>query len=213
MRNLSVGVRRLFPTGSNISYRFLDGRGEYQNRIPGVSLSPTAFEQREHQVRVSWSATGKTTVTATIGHVQREHAGLSVRDFSGVRGNVGVQWSATGKTGVQVTLSREISPYQTNTASYTTANRLAMYPYWSVSSRTVLYAGLDHSRQSFDGALPGAIDDERADRSTGASLGMRWKPMNALQFSAALGHERRNSNINGFNYTNRSARLDAKFAF
>lgn len=213
LRNLSAGVRWLFPSGSNISYRFLDGRGDYHNREPGVGFAPTAFEQREHELRLSWSLSDKTTVNARLAHLEREHPGLPERDFSGPRGNLSMQWSATAKLGLQVMLARDLSAYQTNTASYATNNRISLNPYWTLSTRTTLYAGVDHGRYSFGGALPGTVDEDREDRTNGAVLGVRWKPLDALSLRASVARERRSSNIEGFSYTNNAARVDATFAF
>ncbi|WP_326533343.1 XrtB/PEP-CTERM-associated polysaccharide biosynthesis outer membrane protein EpsL [Pseudorhodoferax sp.] len=213
LRNLSAGVRWLFPSGSHISYRLLDGRGDYQNREPGVGFAPTAFEQREHELRLSWSVTEKTTLDARLAHLEREHPGLPERDFSGPRGNLSLQWSATAQVGVQLMLARELSAYQTNTASYATNNRIALNPYWTLSARTTLYAGIDHGRYAFGGALPGSVDEDREDRTNGAVLGVRWKPLDALSLRASLARERRSSNVEGFSYTNNAARVDATFAF
>lgn len=213
LRNLSAGVRWLFPSGSHISYRLLDGRGDYQNREPGVGFAPTAFEQREHELQLSWSVSDKTTVNARLAHLDREHPGLPERDFSGPRGNLSVQWSATAKFGVQVMLARDLSAYQTNTASYATNNRIALNPYWTLTSRTTLFAGYDHGRYAFGGALPGSVDENRKDSTNGALLGVRWKPLDALSLRASVARERRSSNVQGFNYTNDAARVDATFAF
>lgn len=213
LRNLSAGVRRLFPSGSSVSYRLLDGRGDYQNRLPGTGFAPTAFTQREHEVQVVWPVTGKTTLRARLAHLGREHAGLPERDFSGARGNLSMQWSATAQVGLQLTLARDISAYQTNTASYAVNNRFALNPYWNFSARTMFFAGYDHGRYSFGGALPGSVDENREDRTNSAVLGMRWTPLQALALRASVARERRTSNTEGFSYTNNAARVDATFAF
>lgn len=212
-RDVSAGVRRLFTSGSSISYRYLDGQGDYFNRLPNVSAQPTAFVQREHEVRVVWAASGKTRINATAAYVDRKHQALAVRDYAGARGNLSVQWAATGKSGMQLTLARDIGSYQTNTSSYSTSNRLSLYPYWSVGPHTVLYASLDAARYAFEGTLPGMAGNNRRDRSTGASVGVRWEPFNALSLDATLGREQRDSNLDGFDYTNTSARVAAKFSF
>lgn len=216
LRNLSAGVRRSFPSGSSISYRLLDGRGDYHNREPGEGFTPTSFDQREHELQLVWPMTGKTTLRARLAHLERSHAGLPERDFSGPRGNLTLQWSATAQVGLQFVLARELSAYQTNTASYATNNRFALNPYWTLSARTTLYASLDHGRYSFGGALPGSTNahsEDRKDRTNGAVLGVRWTPLDALSLRASLARERRSSNAEGFGYTNNAARVDATFAF
>lgn len=213
LRNLSVGVRWLFPSGSQLSYRVLDGRGDYHNREPGVGFAPTEFDQREHELQGRWSYSAKTTLSARLAHLERSHPGVPERDFSGPRGDLRLQWAPTAQLGLQLTLARDISAYQSNSASYTTSNRIALNPYWTLSARTMLYAGLDHSRWRFGGALPGSNAAERTDRSHGALLGVRWTPLDALALRASLAHERRSSNLDGFGYRNNAARVDATFSF
>ncbi len=213
LRNTSLGLRRLFPSDSSISYRILDGQGDYQNRIPGITSAPNAFNQREHELRLSWAATGKTTVGARLSHVQRQHPGLEVRDFSGTVGDVSLQWRATGKLGVQATLSRGIGSELSNTSSYSINERFALDPYWMVGPRTTLYAGYEHIRYAFGGALPGFADQDRKDRTNGAVLGVRWAPYQALSLSATVAHSRRTSTLEGFGYTNNSANVNARFSF
>lgn len=213
LRNAAVGVRRLFPSGSSISYRLFDGRGDYQNRIAGLSQAPTRFDQRVHELRVTWPVTGKTTLAARLAHQRRDHPGYAARDYAGTVGNVSVQWAATGKVGVQLVLARELSAYQTETSSYSANNRVSLNPYWNIGARTLLYGSYTLSRQNFGGALPGVPDEQREDRVHGAVIGLRWRPFNALALNAMLARENRNSSLAGFDYTNNAARVDATFSF
>lgn len=209
----AIGLRYLFPSGSNISYRMRDGRGDYFNRLPGVLAAPNAFDEREHELRVSWTATGKTTINARLAHLEREHPDLSVRNYAGLVGNVGMQWRATAKLGLQATLARDLGSYLTNTSSYATSNRVTLSPYWSIGPRTVLYASYDYTKQSFGGALPGSPTENRRDTVRGAQLGFQWKPIDALSLAATLYLARRSSNLEGFGFDNNTASLKAQFEF
>lgn len=211
--NVAMGVRRLFPSGSFMSYRLLRGSGDYYNRVPGVSQSPTEFDQLEHEVQLSWSVTEKTRLTGTLSYLRREHPGFPARDYSGPRGNLTAQWSATGKVGVQLRLARDISTYTANNASYTTVTNLSVSPYWTVSARTTLFASLLQGKQGFGGSLAGFTEEDRDDRNRQGLLGIRWQPIDALTLDASLAHEQRRSSLDIYNYTNRTARFDAKFAF
>jgi exopolysaccharide biosynthesis operon protein EpsL len=211
--NVALGVRRLFPSGSFVSYRLLDGHGDYYNRVPGVSQAPTEFDQTEHEVQLSWSVTEKTRLTGTLSYLKRDHPGFPARNYSGPRGNLTAQWSATGKVGVQLRLARDISTYTANNASYTTVTNLSVSPYWLVGARTTLFASLQHGKQGFGGSLIGFTEEDRDDRNRLGLLGVRWQPIDALTLDASLAHEQRRSSLDVYNYTNRTARFDAKFAF
>ncbi|KQP17933.1 hypothetical protein ASF43_08695 [Pseudorhodoferax sp. Leaf267] len=213
LRNVSIGVRYLFPSGSSISYRLLDGQGTYQNRIPGVTALPRSFEQLQHELRFAWAVTGKTTVGARIAHLSREHPGLALRDFSGVVGDINAQWAATGKLHFQALASRGLSANQNNTSSYISNSRLGLSANWSVRSRTVVYAGFDRTINDFDGTPPGVVPENREDKIHGMRLGLRWTPIDALSFGAAVQRSRRTSTISGADYTNNSATVDATFRF
>jgi exopolysaccharide biosynthesis operon protein EpsL len=213
LRRLSTGLRYLFPSGSSISYRYLDVRGDYQNRVPGVSLSPNTFDQSQHELRFAWSVSERTTVEARIAHLSREHAGYAVRNFSGAVGDVDVQWSPTGKLRFQATASRGLTSNLSNTASYLSSTRFVFNSFWSITSRTVLSAGFDRTRNEFEGALPGFADENREDTIHSLRVGMRWTPLNALSLGAGLQRTRRTSNIYGAGYLNNSATLDASLRF
>lgn len=209
----AIGVRRVFPSGSDISYRLRQGHGDYFNRIPGVTAQPTEFDERTHELRASWSASAKTTLSARLAHVEREHPGVAVRDYSGVVGDVGLQWRATAKVGLQVTLARDLAAYQTNTSSYATSNRVTLNPYWNIGPRTLLYMGFDYRRQRFGGAPPGGQDENRQDITRGTLASLQWRPIDALSLSASLYLSRRSSNLEGFGFRNNMASVSAQFQF
>ncbi|WP_326533338.1 XrtB/PEP-CTERM-associated polysaccharide biosynthesis outer membrane protein EpsL [Pseudorhodoferax sp.] len=211
--NLAAGLQRRFPSGSSIGWRMLDGRGDYSKREPGVSAAPARFAQREHEIRLVWPVTAATTLEARWAHLRRTHPGLPVRDYAGNVGQLSARWSATAKLGLQLTLARDLADYQTDDASYAVGERFALSPYWNLSARTTLVASHSRSRQDFRGALPGAADTPRQDRLQSTVLGLRWRPIDALSLGASLTHERRQSNTEGFAYTNHAARIEAAFSF
>lgn len=213
LRRLSMGLRYLFPSGSSISYRLLDSRGDYQNRVPGVSEFPNTFDQRQHEVRLSWSVSEKTTVDARIGYLSRKNPGYSQRDYSGTVGDFNVQWAATGKLRFQALVSRGLNANLSNTTSYVNNSRFALNSYWSATSRTVLSAGFDQTYNDFEGAPAGVADEGREDKIRTMRLGVRWTPLDALAFGAGIQRARRTSNIYGAGYVNNSATVDASFRF
>lgn len=213
LRRLSTGLRYLFPSGSSLSYRLLDVRGDYQNRVPGVSLSPNAFDQTQHELRFSWSVSEKTTLDARIAHLSREHPGYAVRDYSGTVGEFDVQWAPTGKLRFQAVASRGLTSNLSNTASYLSSTRFVLNSFWSMTSRTVLSAGFDRTRNDFEGPLPGFAAEDREDTINSVRVGLRWTPLNALSVGAGLQRTRRSSNIYGAGYVNNSATLDASLRF
>jgi exopolysaccharide biosynthesis operon protein EpsL len=213
LRRLSTGLRYLFPSGSSISYRLLDVRGDYQNRVPGVSLSPNTFDQGQHELQFRWSVSEKTTVDARIGHLSREHPGYADRNFSGIVGDVEMDWAPTGKLRFQAIATRRLTSNLSNTASYLSSTRFVFNSFWSITSRTVLSAGFDQTRNDFEGALPGFADENREDTINSVRLGLRWTPLNQVSVGTGIQRTRRTSNIYGAGYVNNSATLDATLRF
>jgi hypothetical protein len=181
--------------------------------VPGVSEFPNTFDQRQHEVRLSWSVSEKTTVDARIGYLSRENPGYALRDYSGTVGDLNVQWAATGKLRFQALVSRGLNANLSNTTSYVNNSRLVLNSYWSVTSRTVLSAGIDQTYNDFEGAPAGVADEGREDKIRTLRLGVRWTPLDALALGAGLQRARRTSNVYGAGYLNNSATVDASFRF
>ena len=67
----------------------------------------------EHEIRLIWPVTGKASIDARVGYLERKHAHFSQRDFSGFVGNFNFNWAVTGKTRITASWARDLSNSQT----------------------------------------------------------------------------------------------------
>ena len=206
-----AGVRYVFPSATSLAYRLRSGSGEYPGR-PSSPVFARSFEDREHEFRLDWAPTGKTTFRARLSHFERSHD-LAARDFSGFIGQVDGTWAITAKTGIAAGLIRDIASYQTTTASYYEGHRFFIAPTWRPTEKTAVRLRYDHGMRDFSGALPGFSESGRRDRTQLATLAFDWRPLRALKLTASLQHDRRKSNEAPFNYRSNMFGISALASF
>lgn len=212
IRGAEAGVRHVWSSGTSLAYRFKNGEGEYPGRTLSA-VSASDFTDREHELRLDWAPTGKTTVKARLSHVDRAHDGLSARDFSGVTGQVDATWAVTGKTSITGGVARELGSYQTTTSSYYQGLRFFIAPTWKPTEKTAVRLRYDHGVRDFRGPLPGFMATDREDTTRLASLILEWQPVRALKLMATAQRDRRTSNAPGFDYTSNVFGISALASF
>jgi exopolysaccharide biosynthesis operon protein EpsL len=219
------GIRYVSPAGSTLTYTARHGLGEFMDRPqPIVSqLFDTRFNDMEHELKLVWPITGKTSIDGRVGHLQRKHAHFSQRDFSGFVGNFNINWAVTGKTRITAGWARDISNFQTApnflfqdfavfSSSYATTNRFSLTPVWQISPKTSLRLRYEYTARDFHGAvIPVAAN--RSDTTHSGQIAMDWQPLNMLAVSATLQREHRSSNLFGFDYNVSSGSISAKLNF
>ena len=212
IRGVEVGARYVFASTAAFAYRLKQGRGEYPGRVLSSSFA-SEFKDREHEFRLSWPITGKTTVQARVSYLDRNHDGLASRDFSGFTGQVDSTWQITGKTGVTGGVVRELGTYQTNTASYYADNRIFIAPTWKPTEKTAVKFRYDHGRRSYKGPLVGFAADNRRDTTDVSSLAFEWDVIRAVKLSTSVFTDRRRSNDPGANYKSNGVNLSVLASF
>ena len=211
VRGVEVGARRVFSSGTSLAYRFRNGRGDYSDVL---SAAPAGdFKDREHEVRLDWAPSGKTTVQARLAHFDRAHDGLVARDFSGVVGQADVNWAVTGKTSVLWGAARELGSYQTATSSYYQGYRFFVAPTWRATEKIAVRLRYDHGVRDFRGAAPGFAAIDRQDTTRLASLALEWQAARALKLVGSLQRDKRTSNAPGFDYVSNSVGVLAQLSF
>jgi len=212
VRGVEIGARYVFASTTAFAYRLKQGRGEYPGRVLSSAFA-SDFKDREHEFRLSWPITGKTTVQARISYLDRNHVGLTSRDFSGFTGQVDTTWQITGKTGVTGGVIRELGSYQTNTASYYADNRVFIAPTWKPTEKTAVKFRYDHGRRNYKGALVGFAADNRRDITDVSSLAFEWDVIRAIKLSTSVFTDRRRSNDPGTNYKSNGVNLSLLASF
>jgi exopolysaccharide biosynthesis operon protein EpsL len=212
VRGLEVGARRVFSSGTSLAYRYRNGQGESSDIAQ--SIAPAGdFKDREHEVRLDWAPTGKTTVQARLAHFDRAHDVLAARDFSGVIGQADVNWAATGKTSVLWGAARELGSYQTNTSSYYQGMRFFVAPTWRATEKIAVRLRYDHGVRDFRGAAPGFAALDRKDTTRLASLALEWQAARALKLVGSVQRDKRTSNVPGADYVSNSVGVLARLSF
>jgi len=199
VRGVEGGVRYVFPSGTSLAYRLKQGNGEYPGRVSNAQFA-SDFKDREHEFRLDWPITGKTTIASRISHFDRTHEGLAARDFSGFIGQVQATWEATGKTRVIAGLMRELDSYQTNTSSYYEGYQFFVAPTWKPTAKTSVQFRYQHGVRDYKGALPGFTSLNRRDTLNTSTLAFEWQPTRIFTVAASAMRDNRKSNEPGFDY-------------
>lgn len=208
-----LGVKYVFASESWASLLQRASRGEYRGRIldPAAQLD-SGFDQSETEARFNWRLTGKSTIDAKLGSVDRQHDHFSQRNYDGLVGKVEYQWAATDKLQINTSLGRNIFSFQEATNSYYVADALSIGPVWEVSDKTAIQLRYDYSKRDYRGAII-AVSDLRQDHVQSFVLGAEWKPARTIQINASLQRDTRSSNFSGFDYNANAAAISAQLLF
>lgn len=212
IRGVEAGVRYVFASDSSFAYRLKQGRGEYPNRV----LSPTFasdFKDREHEFKLVWPITGKTTIQSRLSYFDRAHDGLAARDFSGFVGQLEATWMPTGKTTVNGGVTRDLGDYQTNNISYFQGNRFFIAPTWKPTDKTAVKFRYDHGVRNYKGSLAGFIPTNRRDTTDLSVLGFEWEVIRAVKVTTSVFTDRRKSNELGADYKSHGVNLSVLASF
>lgn len=225
--SIEGGVRYSFLSNSSLTYKVRSGRGEFINRAAPIvaSLFDTRFDDMEHEVRLIWPVTGKTSIDARAAYLKREHEHFSQRDFAGFVGNFNLNWAITGKTRVIASWARQLSNYQTAgfafrhpaferfSSSFIATDRFSVAPSWQISDKIALRLRYDFVLSDFQGAVIPLPAGERSDSMHSALIALDWQPLKAVFVSGSLHRDHRNSNLRGFSFDSSAASISARLNF
>ena len=208
VRGVEAGVRYVFASDSSFAYRLKQGRGEYPNRVL-LSTSASEFKDREHEFRLVWPITGKTTIQSRLAYFDRAHDGFPARDFSGFVGQLDATWMPTGKTTVNGGVVRELGDYQTDEISYYQGNRFFIAPTWKPTEKTAVKFRYDHGVRTYKGP----VATNRRDTTDLAVLGFEWEVIRAVKVTTSVFADRRKSNQSGVDYKSHGASVSVLASF
>jgi exopolysaccharide biosynthesis operon protein EpsL len=203
VRGAEGGVRYVFSSNTSLAYRYKLGSGDYGDNLSSTT-GARKFKDREHEFRLDWPVSGKTTIQARLSHFDRAHEGLSSRDFSGVLGQIGGRWEATGKTSVTAGLAQELGSYQTDLESYYKGYRFFIAPTWKPTAKTAVLLRYEHGVRDY---LPGVAPSNRRDTTNLGSIAFEWQAVRAVKLSLSMLRDTRKSNQPGFDYKSNGVNL------
>ena len=208
IRGVEAGVRYVFASDSSFAYRLKQGQGEYPNRVLPDKFA-SDFKDREHEFKLVWPITGKTTIQSRLAYFDRAHDGLAARDFSGFVGRLEATWMATGKTTVNGGVVRELGDYQTDEINYYQGNRFFIAPTWKPTEKTAVKFRYDHGVRNYKGS----VSTNRRDTTDLAVLGFEWEVIRAVKVTTSVFTDRRKSNESGADYKSHGANLSVLASF
>ncbi|SDZ78210.1 exopolysaccharide biosynthesis operon protein EpsL [Nitrosospira multiformis ATCC 25196] len=221
------GIRYVSSSGGSLTYRVRSGRGEFINRPAPLPefLFDTRFDEMEHDLRMHWPVTVKTSIEGRIGYLDRKHAHFSQRDFAGFVGDLNISWMPTSKVQVMGGWSRQLSNYQTApfafqhsiferfSSSYIATNRFSIAPTWQITEKTALRVRYDYVLSDFHGAVVPLPTESRSDQMHSGLVALDWRPLNTLYLSAAFHRDHRSSNHRGFGFDSTAGSVSATLNF
>jgi len=190
-----------------------ESRGKYQGReLDPLEQLDEGFDQSETEAKLYWKPTGKSTVDAKLGYLDRTHDNFSQRDYDGVVGKLAYKWDATGKLQVNASLGRNLFSFQGTTNSYYVADTLSISPVWKVTSKSKLWLRYDLSERDYRGPIV-ATAKTRDDLMQSFVFAGEWRPTRTVTVGAALQRDLRSSNIDRFDYEADSVNVYAQLLF
>jgi exopolysaccharide biosynthesis operon protein EpsL len=208
-----LGVKYVARSESWISLVQRESHGEYRGRVlDPVAQLDTGFDQSETEAKFNWRLTGKSTIDAKLGYVDRQHDHFSQRDYDGMVGKVEYQWATTDKLQINTSLGRNLFSFQEAGNSYYVADTLSIGPVWKVSDKTAIRLRYDYSKRDYRGAIV-PVSNLRQDDVQSFVLGAEWRPRQTILVNATLQRDTRSSNFNNFDYDANAIGINAQLLF
>jgi exopolysaccharide biosynthesis operon protein EpsL len=222
------GLRYAFLSGSSLTYKARHGDGAFYKREQPIEsqLFDNRFNDMEHELRLIWPVTGKTSIDGRVGYLARHHAHFPQRDFEGFVGNFTLNWAATGKTRITAGWARDLLNLQTQpnafqgspffqpfSSSYVIANRAFFSPIWQITEKTALRLRYEYISRDHLGAIVFVPGGDRTDSIHSGMIALDWQPLRSVFISGALHRDHRSSDHRGFNFDSAAASVSARLNF
>lgn len=210
---IELGVKYVAPSENWISVVQRETEGDYRGRaLDPVAQLDTGFDQSETEANLSWRLTGKSAIDARLGYVDREHDHFSQRDYSGTVGRVLYRWTPTGKLQLNLSVSRNLFSFQEDANSYYEADTFSVSPIWKYSPKTTFRMKYDYSDRDYHGAIVPTAE-MRQDQVQSLLFAADWQATRKILVTGSLQHDRRDSNVDGFDYDANSASINLQLLF
>jgi hypothetical protein len=180
--------------------RYTDGTGYSQ--IAANLVVPNDYTRKNLDLTGAWNASGASTLTARLSYSKIANELGSVRDYSGLTGEVGWQWRPTAKLQFATALiydTAQESAFADGGVNSGDINRVGtggrLNANYALTSKVLFDAGLNFNNVDRSGASTGD------DQTQGISFGVRWLPTRNSQLSCQYSRDKRDSDIATYNYS------------
>jgi exopolysaccharide biosynthesis operon protein EpsL len=205
-----MGVGYEWPSGASLYARYRRGDGKYTDNTPGAPSGD--FKENEADLVLKWPVSGKTSLDARLGHLERNHETGTQRDFSGMVASAAVSWDVTGKTRIVGGVSRDLSASGLALGGHVRNDRVFIGPTWKVTPLVAVNLRYDHVSRDWQDVPAGSVEAGRNESVRVLSAGVEWQPRRWLAVSGYVRGERQKSNLNtGYRNTTVGAAVKAFF--
>ena len=188
---IGVGYER--ASGASWYVRHRRGDGEYTD--PGAGASQVDFKEDETDFLLRLPVSGKTSVDARVGRLERRHEGDAARDFSGIVGSATVAWQVTGKTRVVAGVGRDLSATGQPTGGHVRSDRFFVGPAWKPTAATAVNVRYDHVSREWKGVPAASREAGRDETVRALSANLEWQPRRWVALSVYVRAERLRSSL------------------
>jgi exopolysaccharide biosynthesis operon protein EpsL len=173
--------------------RHIDGSYPYL-RPRGTQLVNDDYTQDELKARVSWLATGTTTVQALVGWTRRDQPSYG-GDTSGINGRITAMYAPAGKLNYTVAVWRDFAALESTTVNYTLNDGASVGASWLPTAKVKVDASAIYERRNYNpsGTFTGPGDLRDSIRS--ASLRAVWAVRPTVQLVAGYVYQARNGSV------------------
>ena len=209
-----VGLKYSFPSDSFIALKLRKRNGENQE----INLSNQIgkdFSENEAELSSLWKLSGKSKLTANLGHNTHTDDAYVLRDFSGYFGSFNYSWDASAKLNIGFDVARKLASYQDFTSSYTVNDVLSIKPTWALTSKVALggYASVSKRKFLGDGPLTNLVTSTRVDDGMTYGVEATWVPRSTMRFGINLQHDERDSNFADRDFSSNTVGFNGQLTF
>jgi hypothetical protein len=209
---VETGARYDFRTGSIVDFVWRHSVVDFVN---GNSLGfDNGYSQDDIGLRLDWRVTEVTLLSGRVGLQVRDYADARRDRFTGPGVSLNADWRPRGGLQVVTTLRSELSAPAEINASYARINAVSTTASWLATGKTTLRAGVDLMRRDFRGDGTGGSNvAQRRDLMTALTGAISIQVWRTLELGADLRFDRRDSNVDSFDYFTRIFTLRAGMVF
>lgn len=214
--NAELHLQYLSPTGGNLGFRFRATDGEYPNRSFNVGdTQDDAYVRFNYALTWSLAFSTKTDFDGFLGYTEQQHDHLSVRNFSGIVGQLNLHWHVSEKTLVELSAIRNINQTQNIFASFSLIEGVEFNFTWHTTPKIDLMLLTSYQQQKFLGNSDINIADFEQQKNYTGNIGFHliYSPTDNISVNTVLNYENRDSNNPLRSYDTQSAEIQLKAAF
>ena len=203
----NYGIRYRPVSGNTVALRVKQLDGRYSKRPFNTLFQfDNGFSHNSVEMDASWLLTGKMQLRSRLEYLERKHDHFAARDYSGWAGNLDFVYAATGKSSFTFGYKHDLAAFQQMTSSYYEADELNLGARWAATDKISTSARLGFGKRSYYGEiepLPAGVA-QREDKFTRAGLDIGYRPARWLELKAGMNFEKRNANVDRFDYKDRT---------